>query len=184
MRSALVFGGSGQIGRPLLVYLHRRGWQVIAVSRREQPAMPGVRWLRGDLQAVGLQPRVDAIFSCGPLDHFARWYAQSLVECPRVVAFGSTSVEVKQDSADAAERDLAMRLREGEAGVLAAASARNAAATLLRPTLVYGAAGDRTLTRIATMAARWHRFALPRNANGLRQQVHVEDLATAARQRT
>src|SRR3546814_7199102 len=104
MRSALVFGGSGQIGRPLLVYLHRRGWQVIAVSRREQPAMPGVRWLRGDLHAVeGLQPRVDAIFSCGPLDHLARWYAQSLVECPRVVAFGSTSVEVKQDSADAAD---------------------------------------------------------------------------------
>src|SRR3546814_1705754 len=30
------------------------------------------------------------------------------------------------------------------------------------------------------MAARWHRFALPRNANGLRQPVHVEDLATAA----
>src|SRR3546814_14249819 len=73
-----------------------------------------------------------------------------------------------------------MRLREGEAGVLAAASARNAAATLLRPTLVYGAAGDRTLTRIATMAARWHRFALPRNADGLRQPVHVEALATAA----
>src|SRR3546814_16631716 len=30
------------------------------------------------------------------------------------------------------------------------------------------------------MAACWHRFALPRNANGLRQPVHVEDLATAA----
>src|SRR3546814_3036421 len=146
--------------------------------------MQGVRWLRGDLQAVdGLQPRVDAIFSCGPLDHFARWYAQSLVECPRVVAFGSTSVEVKQDSADAAERDLAMRLREGEAGVLAAASARNAAATLLRPTLVYGAAGDRTLTRIATMAARWHRFALPRNANGLRQrsEEHTSELKSLMR---
>src|SRR3546814_9945774 len=68
-----------------------------------------------------------------------------------------------------------MCLREGEAGVLAAASARNAAATLLRPTLVYGAAGDRTLTRIATMAARWHRFALPRNANGLRQPVRSEE---------
>src|SRR3546814_568676 len=94
----------------------RVGWLGFAVWRREQRARPGVRWLRGDLQAVeGPQPRVDAMFSCGPLDHFARWYARSLVECPRVVAFGSTSVEVKQDSADAAERDLAMRLREGEA---------------------------------------------------------------------
>lgn len=181
MRSALVFGGSGQIGRPLLVRLHRRGWQVIAVSRSQQPAAPDVRWLRGDLENTGsLPPRVDAIFSCGPLDHFARWYAQSPVECPRVVAFGSTSVGVKQDSADAAERELVARLREGEAGVLATASERGAAATLLRPTLVYGAAGDRTLTRIAAIASRWHRFALPRDATGLRQPAHVEDLATAA----
>ena len=181
MREALVFGGSGQIGHPLLVCLHRRGWRVQAVSRRPQPPLPGVQWLRGDLDsAQGLPPRVDAIFSCGPLDRFARWYAGSAVECPRVVAFGSTSIEVKRDSADAGERDLAARLRAGEAGVLSTAGQRNAAATLLRPTLVYGAGGDRTLTRIAAIAGRWHRFALPRDAVGLRQPAHVGDLAKAA----
>ncbi|GAB3307986.1 NAD-dependent epimerase/dehydratase family protein [Luteimonas notoginsengisoli] len=181
MREALVFGGSGQIGHPLLVCLHRRGWRVQAVSRRPQPPLPGVQWLRGDLDsAQGLPPRVDAIFSCGPLDRFARWYAGSAVECPRVVAFGSTSIEVKRDSADAGERDLAARLRAGEAGVLSTAAQRNAAATLLRPTLVYGAGGDRTLTRIAAIAGRWHRFALPRDAVGLRQPAHVGDLAKAA----
>lgn len=181
MRHALVFGASGQIGRPLLARLGRRGWQVVAVSQRPQTATPGVRWLRGDLAAVeGLPASVDAIFSCGPLDRFARWYARSSIECPRVVAFGSTSVEVKQDSTDAAERDLAARLREGEAGVLATAAARGVAATLLRPTLVYGAGGDRTLTRIAVLAQRWHRFVLPSDATGLRQPVHVDDLALAA----
>ena len=181
MREALVFGGSGQIGHPLLVCLHRRGWRVQAVSRRPQPALPGVQWLHGDLDsAQGLPPRVDAIFSCGPLDRFARWYAGSAVECPRVVAFGSTSIEVKRDSADAGERDLAARLRAGEAGVLSTAAQRNAAATLLRPTLVYGAGSDRTLTRIAAIAGRWHRFALPRDAVGLRQPAHVGDLAKAA----
>jgi len=181
MRDALVFGGSGQIGHPLLACLHRRGWRVFGVSRRTQPAMPGVQWLRGDLDSTqGLPPRVDAIFSCGPLDHFARWYARSTIACPRVVAFGSTSVGVKHDSADAEERDVAARLRAGEAGVLSAAGQRGVAATLLRPTLVYGAGGDRTLTRIAAIAGRWHRFALPRDAVGLRQPVHVEDLAKAA----
>src|SRR3546814_16722478 len=91
MRSALVFGGSGQIGRPLLARLCRRGWQVIAVSRREQPAMPGVRWLRGDLHAdEGLPPSVDAIFSSGPLVTFPRWYAQSLLHWPRVFAYAYT----------------------------------------------------------------------------------------------
>lgn len=181
MRRALVFGGSGQIGRPLLRRLHEAGWRVDAVSRAPRGDQPGVHWLRGDLDHVDALPaRVDAIFSCGPLDRFARWYAATAVDAPRVVAFGSTSIEVKHASTDAGERDLARRLRAGEDGVFAAAAVRGARATLLRPTLVYGAGRDATLTRIAALARRWHRFPLPRGACGLRQPVHVEDLAAAA----
>jgi len=181
MRDALVFGGSGQIGASLLRRLHAGDWRVVAVSRTTQPQSPGVQWLRGDLDQVdGLPDRVDAIISCGPLDQFARWYAASAIDAPRVIAFGSTSVDVKQDSNDVHERDLAMRLREGERALFDAAAARGAAATVLRPTLVYGAGRDRTLTRIAQLALRWRRFALPRDACGLRQPVHVDDLAAAA----
>ena len=181
MPQALVFGGSGQIGAPLLARLRDAGWRVVAVSRTRQADAPGVQWLRGDLaQCEGLPRSVDAIFSCGPLDRFAHWYAASTVDAPRVLAFGSTSVAVKRDSADPHERDLARRLHAGEQGVFAAAAARGAQATLLRPTLVYGAGRDRTLTRIAELARRWGRFALPRDARGLRQPVHVDDLANAA----
>ena len=180
MRDALVFGGSGQIGAPLLGRLHDAGWHVVAVSRTAQAESAGVEWLRGDLDQVdGLPRRVDAIISCGPLDHFAHWYATSTIDAPRVIAFGSTSIEVKQDSADVHERDLAQRLREGERGLFDAAAIRGAAATVLRPTLVYGAGCDRTLSRIAQLARRWGRFALPRDACGLRQPVHVDDLAAA-----
>lgn len=178
---ALVFGASGQIGRPLLARLRDAGWEVLAVSRLPQPDSPGLRWLRGDLAGVeGLPARVDAIFSCGPLDHFARWFATAVVQTPRVVAFGSTSVEVKQASADAAERDLARRLRGAEALLFAQASARGVAATVLRPTLVYGAGRDATLSRIAALARRLRGFVLPADATGLRQPVHVDDLAAAA----
>lgn len=181
MKHALVFGGSGQIGRPLLGRLLRDGWRVTALSRQPQPEHPGLSWLRGGFAALPALPgAVDGIVSCGPLDAFARWYAASGVECPRVVAFGSTSVEVKRGSADPHERELAQRLRVGEEGVFAVAAARGAAATLLRPTLVYGAGRDATLTRIAQLARRWHRFPLPRHATGLRQPVHVDDLAAAA----
>lgn len=181
MLDALVFGGSGQIGAPLLERLRDAGWRVFAVSRARHADVPGVQWLRGDLERCDELPRaVDAVFSCGPLDQFARWYAGSRIEAPRVLAFGSTSVAVKRDSADPAERDLARRLSEGERGVFAAAAARTAQATLLRPTLVYGAGRDQTLTRIAGLARRWGRFALPRDAHGLRQPVHVDDLAVAA----
>lgn len=181
MRHALVFGASGQIGLPLLGALRRDGWRVSAVSRHDQHDEPGLHWLRGDFARLEELPRrVDAIFSCGPLDGFARWYAASRVEAPRVVAFGSTSVETKRGSADPDERDLAARLREGEATLFAEAGERAAAATVLRPTLIYGAGRDATLTRIAAIAQRWGRFPLPRNATGLRQPVHVDDLAAAA----
>jgi nucleoside-diphosphate-sugar epimerase len=180
-RTALVFGGSGQIGAPLLDRLRAEGWRVTAVSRDAQVDDACVRWLRGDLSRVERLPdAVDAVFSCGPLDHFARWYANSTLACPRVLAFGSTSIEVKSDSTDPRERALAARLAEGERVLFAGARRRRAHATVLRPTLVYGAGRDRTLTRIAAFARRWHACVLPRGAIGLRQPVHVADLADAA----
>ncbi|HZF98580.1 MAG TPA: NAD-dependent epimerase/dehydratase family protein [Pseudoxanthomonas sp.] len=183
MRSALLFGASGQIGEALLQRLLQEGWEVIAVSRRPPAVGIGtLRWVQGDLRSGGDWPaRVDAIFSCGPLDLFSLWYEGSALRCRRVIAFGSTSAAVKQASPDAAERELAQRLQDGEARLLAAADARGAGATLLRPTLVYGMGRDQTLTRIAMIARRTRCFVLPAGADGLRQPVHVDDLAQAAR---
>ena len=181
-RTALVFGGSGQIGAPLIERLNAAGWQVLAVSRAPRADAPGLRWLRGDLVAAmtALPPQVDAVFSAGPLDHFARWYAEAECVAARVVAFGSTSVEAKRASPDPAERALAARLAAAEAALFAAAGARGAAATVLRPTLVYGRGLDRNLSRIVALARRVGRIALPSSARGLRQPVHADDLADAA----
>ncbi|MEO6518589.1 MAG: NAD-dependent epimerase/dehydratase family protein [Pseudoxanthomonas sp.] len=181
MASALVFGASGQIGAALLPVLLRDGWQVTAVSRSPQPARAGLRWIQADLcRPAELPFEVDAVFSCGPLDHFSTWYADAASLRARVVAFGSTSVAVKQDSNDPHERALAARLAAAEARLFACARARGAAATVLRPTLVYGAGRDQTLTRIAQLARRTGFFVLPRSACGMRQPVHVQDLADAA----
>ncbi|HEY5781874.1 MAG TPA: NAD-dependent epimerase/dehydratase family protein, partial [Lysobacter sp.] len=61
MRHALVFGGTGQIGYPLLGLLRRDGWRITAVSRQTQPDQPGLHWLEGDLgHAEGIPGRVDA----------------------------------------------------------------------------------------------------------------------------
>lgn len=180
-RNALVFGASGQVGWPLLARLRADGWEVWAVSRAPPPAAAGVRWLHGSLEAPPALPQpLDAIFSCGPLDAFAQWYATADAHAPRVVAFGSTSAATKRASTDPSERALAMRLRQAEASVFEVAARRGASATLLRPTLIYGAGRDATLTRIAALARRWGAFVLPMRAAGLRQPVHVDDLADAA----
>lgn len=179
-RRALVFGASGQIGQRVCANLLREGWQIDAVSRSEQADAPGLRWVKGDLQQVnGLPARVDGVFSCGPLDGFAQWHAACAHIAPRIVAFGSTSVEVKRDSADAAERDIASRLRSAEALLFATAAAHGTQATVLRPTLIYGAGRDMTLTRIVALARRSGFFVLPKSATGGRQPVHVQDLADA-----
>jgi nucleoside-diphosphate-sugar epimerase len=181
MKTALVFGASGQIGQPLLERLNDAGWRVFAVSRQVRSDAPARHWLQGDLSGVGgLPPDVEAIFSCGPLDLFARWYAGAPVRTPRVVAFGSTSAATKHSSEDDDERDVSRRLLGAEAAIFARAEAVGAHATMLRPTLVYGAGRDATLTRIAHLAERWGRFVLPRRSDGLRQPVHVVDLADAA----
>jgi nucleoside-diphosphate-sugar epimerase len=181
MRTALVFGGSGPIGAALLARMPPAGWAIVAVSRDAQRDTPGVRWLRGDLvRCDGLPEAVDAIFSCGPLDHFARWHAQAAIDAPRVIAFGSTSADAKQASPDAAERALSAQLRDAEAALFATAASRGVAATVLRPTLVYGDGRDRTIGRIGALAQRLGWFVIPRGATGLRQPVHVDDLAAAA----
>lgn len=181
MRTALVFGASGQIGEALLARLSKAGWQVSAVSRAPRASSSNVRWLRGEFAGIDdLPATVDVIFSTGPLDGFAQWYARGQVTASRVVAFGSTSLETKQASGNAHERDIVARLQSAERTVFDTASATGAAATLLRPTLVYGAGRDQTLARIAAMARRLGCFVLPRGAGGKRQPVHVDDLAAAA----
>ena len=181
MQTALVFGASGQIGLPLLDRLRDDGWRTFAVSRTPRAEQPALTWLPGDFDNVGGWPReIHALFCCGPLDLFAQWYARSAIAAPRVIAFGSTSIDVKRGSADAGERDLAQRLRDAEHRLFETAAARGAAATVLRPTLVYGAGRDRNLCRIAQVARRFGRIVLPRGACGLRQPVHVHDLADAA----
>jgi nucleoside-diphosphate-sugar epimerase len=181
VRSALVFGGSGQIGEPVIERLLANGWRVTAVSRTPQSDRAGLAWLRGDLQRFpGLPEQVDAVLSLGPLDHFSHWYANTALAVPRVVAFGSTSLETKQESEDGSEREVAARLGEAETRIFEAASRRGAGATVLRPTLVYGGGRDKTLTRIAALARHTGFFVLPNNAVGLRQPVHVQDLAEAA----
>jgi nucleoside-diphosphate-sugar epimerase len=180
-RSALIFGGTGAIGAPLLAGLLVQDWTLLAISRTPPAATAGVQWRVGEFARLPELPaKVDAIFSTGPLDQFARWYAGAAIDCPRVIAFGSTSVLVKQESQDPEERALAGRLQRAEQTLFECARERGVAATVLRPTLVYGSGQDRNLSRIARLARRSGFFLLPADARGLRQPVHAQDLAAAA----
>src|SRR5436190_4261923 len=180
-----VLGASGQIGHFLIERLAHAGESALALSRRAPEAgarRDGIPWLRGDLDTAMPGLEVERLLSAGPLDAFARWFADpsARVACGAVVAFSSTSVETKSDSNDPAERALADRLSQAESQLAEACARRGTALLLLRPTLIYGCGLDRNLTRLAEAARRFRVLPLPRSANGLRQPVHADDLAALA----
>jgi len=179
--NVLVVGASSQIGQFLLPRLHARGDRVLALSRRPRPAEPGVRWLQGGLPGAMPELAADlaAIISFGPLLPFAQWLAQAApTHAPRVIATSSMSAQSKQDSEVPAERAIAQQLCDGEALLAATCRSLGCAWTVLRPTLIYGAARDRSLTPLARRAVRTRLFPLPAG-RGLRQPVHADDIAQA-----
>lgn len=178
--TVLVFGGSSQIGHFLLPALCERGEPVLALSRHPRDAQAGLAWIEGRLpDAVPAVKDVSAIISFGPLQPFADWLAQApLPLAPRVIATSSMSAETKRASPVPAERAISQQLRDGETALAAACARHGCAWTVLRPTLIYGAGLDKSLTPIARRASRTRLFPLPAG-HGLRQPVHAADIALA-----
>jgi nucleoside-diphosphate-sugar epimerase len=182
----LVIGLSGQVGDALLPGLLQGHRRVLALSRYPRPDVAGVDWLTGSLEAMPALPAgVQTVLSLGPLDAFAAWLAAAADTTPdlrRVVALGSTGRADKRDSPDPGERDLARRLQAAEHLLFATGQQRGLAITLLRPTLIYGGGRDLTVSRLLAFGRRWGFVLLPRSATGLRQPVHVGDVAAAVLQ--
>ncbi len=177
---ALIIGLSGQVGDALRPLLAPLGAPVFALSRDAHDDDATIRWLRGSLQAMpDLPGSIDTVISLGPLDAFSAWFAHSAPHPLRVVALGSTGRTDKRVSADADERALAARLDAAESRLFEAAHAHGSRLTVLRPTMLYGNGRDRSLSPLLHAARRWRMVPLPRGALGLRQPVHVADVAAA-----
>lgn len=176
----LVLGASSQIGHFLLPRLHREGIAALAVGRRGGAPHAGVDWRVGALpDAMPVLPALDGIACYGPIDALAAWLSSlDAAPAPVLVATSSMSVLSKQDSPVDAERAIVARLRAGEDGLRRECTRLGMRWTILRPTLVWGAGLDRSLTPIARRARRWRVFPLPA-ARGWRQPVHADDVADA-----
>ncbi|MEO6969119.1 MAG: NAD-dependent epimerase/dehydratase family protein [Rhodanobacteraceae bacterium] len=178
----LLFGASSQVGRFLLPMLAERGARTFAVSRLPRENCGGIEWLRGHLPDACPSGVDDAqsLISFAPLDSLASWLqCAQLPALRRMVATSSMSADSKRASPVAAERALAQRLRDAEAAVAEVCAQRGIGWTILRPTLIYGAGTDGSLSPIARRALRWRVFPEPAGT-GLRQPVHAQDLALAA----
>jgi len=178
----VITGASSQIGHFLVRRLLERQEEVWAVSRQARRSDHArLHWVQAELPALpSLQHTgATALASFGPLEGLAQWLS-GLQQAPvaRVVATSSMSILTKTASIDPGERAVVRQLQAGEAGLARECDRLGIAWTILRPTLVYGAGLDQSLSPIARRARRWRLFPLPAAA-GLRQPVHADDVAQA-----
>jgi nucleoside-diphosphate-sugar epimerase len=97
----------------------------------------------------------------------------------RIVALSSTSRFTKDRSSDLKEQVLAGRFTKAEEFVTQWAENSGIEWVILRPTLIYGLGRDKNITEIARFIHRFGFFPRFGKALGLRQPIHVQDVATA-----
>jgi len=180
MDRVLIFGLSGQVGDALVVLLRDSGYAVTAVSCQKKNDDKNIEWVQaGFSDFESTEKNYHAIISLGPLDAFSTWLASSACSAKKIIALSSTSIVTKKNSPDPNERDLARVLEASEQRLIRHTEKINAGLIVLRPTLIYGIGRDQSLSRWLNVARRFKFVVLPRNAGGLRQPVHVADVADA-----
>jgi len=184
----IVTGATSIIGRFLLPRLLEAGYEVHALSRKNNPdPAKGNRgnrffWHQVDIDDPGQLPKIDgaALIHLAPL-----WLLPPLlpilnsIQTKRVIAFGSTSLFSKAGSRNTGERELAARLSSAEEKIRRDCGILRINWTVFRPTLVYDCAQDKNIVQIARFIRRYGFFPLLGAASGLRQPVHADDLAQA-----
>jgi len=178
----LVVGGSGFLGGHVLREAARQGHQVVALARSAAAARSvegdGADPIAGDLDdARSLDEafsaaRCDALACLASLGH---GHGPGIVAAaeeagiPRVVFVSTTAVTTTLHPPTKQIR-LAAEQQIRSSGL---------DWTILRPTMIYGGAGDRNLSRLLRLLSRTPVLLVPGNGKCLHQPVHVADVATA-----
>ncbi len=177
----LVTGGSGFTGRHLVRAALDAGKEVCAVVRSVEAARTvealGASAVPGDLDDPA---SLDAAFAT-PADALINIASLGFGHAPAIVAAAEDAglrraVFVSTTAVTTALPAASKRVR-----LAAEETVRQSALdwTILRPTMIYGAPGDRNLCRLLQLLKRTPVLPLPGGGRRLQQPVHVEDLAAA-----
>jgi nucleoside-diphosphate-sugar epimerase len=176
-----LLGATSLVGERLIPLLRRDGVQVHAFSRKPQASASGSRvWHQlSDADRCQYDP-IENWLCVAPIwvlqEHFVLLESSG---ARRIVALSSTSRYTKTESSDEAENAVAARLTEGEERLKAWAESKGMQWVILRPTLIYGYGRDKNISEIIQFIHRFGFFPLLGKANGLRQPIHVDDVAKA-----
>lgn len=179
-----VLGASSFVGECVIQQLRKNGCQIVAFSRspHDDKTESDVLWfqLSPSIVASPEAPPIQDWICVAPIGALPQYF--SMIEksgARRVVALSSTSLFAKKDSPDLGEQTLVRGLQAGEQALRTWAETQGVEWVILRPTLIYGYGRDKNVTEILCFVRRWGGFPLLGRADGLRQPVHAEDVATA-----
>jgi uncharacterized protein YbjT (DUF2867 family) len=168
----LLVGATGFLGSAVAARLTERQAIALVRSTSDRSVLPtGMQLREGDLaQPLPLED-IDTLIFCasmgfGHLPAVIRQLAQAK-RVRRALFISTTAIFTSLPSASRAVR------RTAEAAVQASALDW----TILRPTMIYGTARDRNISRLLRFIKRWPVFPLCGNA--LWQPIYVDDLADA-----
>jgi uncharacterized protein YbjT (DUF2867 family) len=178
----LVTGGSGFLGGYVLDEARRRGHEVVALARTDTAAAAvtkhGAEPLTGDFDDPAALRDVFSSARCSSLLNIASLgfgHAPAIVAAARAagidraVFLSTTAVTTTLPARSRAVRlDAEEQIRES-----------GLKWTILRSTMIYGAPGDRNLSRLLTLLPRMPVLPVPGGGRHLQQPVHVADVASA-----
>jgi nucleoside-diphosphate-sugar epimerase len=180
-----VLGATCSVGQRVLERLSEVGSTVTAYSRKTRAEnareLDGVSWrqLRSAL-ALGNAEAQPYWICAAPIWVLPEYFP--MIEglgAKKIVAISSTSRFTKETSSDPEERATAKRLANAENTVSEWAEKNGVACVILQPTLIYGHGRDKNIAEIARFIRRFGFFPVFGKAQGLRQPLHVDDLASA-----
>lgn len=177
----LVTGGSGFLGGYVLREAARRGYEVTALARSPaataRVAALGARPVSGDLSDHG---SLAAAFSAGPGDILLNLASLGFGHAPAIVAATEAAGIARAVFVSTTAVTTTLPAPSRRVRLAAEREIRESALdwTILRPTMIYGAPGDRNLSRLLPVLRRAPVLPVPGGAH-LQQPVHVADVADA-----
>ena len=183
MSGIAVVGASSQIGQALLPRLASAGYAAYRIGRENSNGFEGMATHIFNKSNRSFSPHldsIDAVISLAPLPiiEVVVNMVQSL-GAKRIIAFCSTGRFSKIGSSSTLEQDFVVQQEQAEINFSRLCEANHIAWTLFRPTMIYGANADQSISFIMSIIRKFGFFVLPFGANGLRQPIHVNDLANA-----
>jgi uncharacterized protein YbjT (DUF2867 family) len=188
----LVTGGSGFLGRHVLARAAQRGHSCVALARSpaaaEAVAGCGATPLAGDL---GDGPSLTAAFASAGCEALVNLASLGFGHAPTVVAAAVAAGLDRTVFVSTTAVTTALPVPSRAVRLAAEQHIRSSplAWTILRPTMIYGAPGDRNLSALLAVLARAARLPrpgglplvvpVPGGGARLQQPVHVADLAGA-----